>query len=429
MTTSILKLIGNHLKKIFLASFLFAISFANAQTGNAINGYAYLGSCNDVNGVAHHYYLSNDGAFWPIAKANALALGGYLATLTTAAENQCVTNYAVAKIGTIVYNGGGSYQNINHPWIGYTDDAAEGTTERNWVWTTGEQICSNFTNWDLETPEPNNFPAGTTENYATLLLFAGSKLGKWNDWFNDWQNRYIVEFGPNVCNPPVGNQGCSLGYWKNHEESWAGTGFTPGQSSISVFSNVSLFPQIAGDNLMQTLNYGGGPGNLGAAKNLLRQATAAVLNAAHNQVNYPLTVSQVQSMVNAALSQNKTAMVNLASALDTYNNLHGTSLCAEAGTTTARTINPLTEVALAEKSFAVSGFPNPSRTGFTIQIDGASTEKASIKVTDLAGRLIETRSNVAANQVLKIGDTYKAGMYYVEVTQGASKKQLKMVKQ
>ena len=81
------------------------------------------------------------------------------------------------------------------------------------------------------------------------------------------------------------------------------------------------------------------------------------------------------------------------------------------------------------KTLAVSGYPNPSESSFSVQINGRSTEKISIRVTDLTGRLIEARNNIGATQVLKIGSTYKAGMYYIEVTQGAAKRQLKMVKQ
>jgi hypothetical protein len=423
MATSVLKLFKSHLKKTFFASSLFAMSFANAQTGNAISGYAYLGQYN-----GHHYYLSDNGALWPVAKANALGLGGYLATLTTAEENQQVTNWVIGKTGTATYNGGGSYQNINHPWIGYTDDIGQGTTEKNWVWANGEN-CSNYTNWDLETPEPNNFPAGTTENYATLLIFAGSKLGKWNDWFNDWENRYIVEFGPNPCTPPpTGDQGCSHGYWKNHAESWQV--YTTGQTLESVFD----VPNSLGMDdftLMQALNFSGGSGVTGAARNLFKQAVGALLNAAHSEVNYPLTTAQVIAQVNTALaSNNRNTMLALTDILDGYNNLHGASICSDGGTL-SRFGNSIMEekMVTAEKNFTINGYPNPSRTSFNIQIDGLSTEKISIRVTDLTGRLIEARNNIGATQVLKIGSTYKAGMYYIEVTQGAAKRQLKMVKQ
>ncbi|RYZ30784.1 MAG: hypothetical protein EOO10_01590, partial [Chitinophagaceae bacterium] len=216
MVSSVLNLVKRHLGKAALASCLLFSTFANAQTGNPIGGYTYLGTYT-IEGQPHYYYLSNAGAFWPIANANATALGGYLATLTSQEENDKVTTWVVGKTGYAPYANSGDYQNINIPWIGYTDAAKEGT----WVWANGEN-CSNFVNWDLETPEPNNFESGVTENYGTLLTFNTTKLGKWNDWFNDWQNRYIVEFGPSPCIPRVGNQGCTLGYWKNHENKWQG---------------------------------------------------------------------------------------------------------------------------------------------------------------------------------------------------------------
>jgi hypothetical protein len=89
----------------------------------------------------------------------------------------------------------------------------------------------------------------------------------------------------------------------------------------SVFSSAA--PYIgANDTLKQALEYGGGSGTSGAAKNLLKQAVAALLNAAHSNVNFPWSVSQVISQVNAALaSGDKDDMEDLADHLDYKNNL------------------------------------------------------------------------------------------------------------
>jgi hypothetical protein len=124
--------------------------------------------------------------------------------------------------------------------------------------------------------------------------------------------------------PPTmtGTQGCTPGYWKNHTGSWAGTGYSPGQSTVSVFSAASAFPSLAGKTLLQSLQGGGGPGTLGAATILLRAAVAALLNAAHSGVDYPLTQAQVISRVNSALASNdRDTMLSLASTLDGDNNL------------------------------------------------------------------------------------------------------------
>lgn len=122
--------------------------------------------------------------------------------------------------------------------------------------------------------------------------------------------------------PPAGDEGCSPGYWKNHTSSWAGTGFSPGQTAGSVFSAASAFPSLAGKTLLQSIQGGGGPGTLGGATILLRAATAALLNAAHSGVDYPLTQAQVIAQVNAALaSNNRDTMLSLAGTLDGNNNL------------------------------------------------------------------------------------------------------------
>ncbi|MFL6231661.1 MAG: DUF3344 domain-containing protein [Thermoanaerobaculia bacterium] len=125
--------------------------------------------------------------------------------------------------------------------------------------------------------------------------------------------------------PPTtdtGTQGCTPGYWKNHTGSWAGTGYSPGQSTVSIFSAASAFPSLAGKTLLQSLQGGGGSGTLGAATILLRAAVAALLNAASSGVDYPLTQAQVISQVNPALaSNNRDTMLSLASALDGDNNL------------------------------------------------------------------------------------------------------------
>lgn len=122
-------------------------------------------------------------------------------------------------------------------------------------------------------------------------------------------------------NEQPGAEGCTPGYWKNHTGSWAASGYSPGQTVGSVFSGASAFPSLAGQSLLQALQGGGGSGALGAAKILLRAATAALLNAAHTGVDYPRTSAQILADVNAALaSNNRNTMLALATALDDDNN-------------------------------------------------------------------------------------------------------------
>lgn len=113
--------------------------------------------------------------------------------------------------------------------------------------------------------------------------------------------------------------GCTPGFWKNHLSAWVG--FSPGHTLESVFE----VPNSLGlDNktLQQALSFPGGPGTLGGAKILLRAATAALLNAAHPDINYTMSVAEVISQVNTALaSNNRSTMLTLATSLDNDNNL------------------------------------------------------------------------------------------------------------
>jgi len=74
------------------------------------------------------------------------------------------------------------------------------------------------------------------------------------------------------------------------------------------------------------LSYPGGPGVQGGAKSLLRAATAAFLNAAHEGVGYPYRrftePGNMKAAVDAALaSGSRDQMITLAAQLDDANNL------------------------------------------------------------------------------------------------------------
>lgn len=465
MATSVLNFLKRNLGKALLAFSILGSTFSQAQTGNPIPGYAYLGSCT-VNGQAHYYYASQNEATWPDASTAATNLGGYLATLTSQAENDCVFNNYVNYLNT---SGIGqptfadSYGDKRNPWIGLND----AVTENTFVWSNGEN-CSNFRNWDCgftangtPTCEPNNvFTPGQSngEDYVQLLAFTppggdptpgyqgeyGKKnAGKWNDWFNTETQLYIVEFGPSSCVPVQrGNYGCSHGYWKNAKDnSWTQAGFNRNASFMTTFGITNGRGVVTtSTTLQQSLELTGG----GYAQ-VAKQGTGALLNAGRGF--YPYTtveiLTAVRQMFNLGNASLPTVTVNgttytggtftsadaLASYLDKLNNL-GCPLNNKGdytGSTTSREGVPSTGV--LSNAFTVSGYPNPSRTSFNIQVSGLSTESVSIKVTDMTGRLVEQRTSVPANQTIQIGSTYSAGLYYIEVTQGTAKQQLKMVKQ
>lgn len=124
---------------------------------------------------------------------------------------------------------------------------------------------------------------------------------------------------------PEGGEGCTLGYWKNHSDAWQPTGHTTATPVSSVFTVPAELTDLNGDGdadtLIDALNFGGGPGLAGAARNLLKQAAAALLSASHPDVSYGLTAAQVIAQVNDALaSGDRPSMIAVAGDLDTLNN-------------------------------------------------------------------------------------------------------------
>jgi hypothetical protein len=117
----------------------------------------------EVNG--YHTYEQINGSFsWTAAKADAESRGGYLATITSAAELASV--YAVAS---------------GNPWLGGTDSEQEGT----WKWVTGETW--NYSSWGGGQPD-------NSSNQDYLLFWGTSVHGSgWDDGGSGSLPSYILE--------------------------------------------------------------------------------------------------------------------------------------------------------------------------------------------------------------------------------------------
>src|SRR5262245_15873991 len=119
---------------------------------------------NPANG--HQYYLLKPST-WTAAEAEAVSLGGHLATINDAAENDWVYNTFIPLTGTITP----SFRPAL--WIGLTDAAVEGS----FVWVNGEPVA--YTNW-APPEEPSGFPG---EDYVHMIdpLGGSERLSRWND--------------------------------------------------------------------------------------------------------------------------------------------------------------------------------------------------------------------------------------------------------
>ena len=125
-------------------------------------------------------------------------------------------------------------------------------------------------------------------------------------------------------------EGGTPGFWKNKgvKVGWPAP-YTTSMELKDVFdipggsmTDNDKRPVYETDTLITALNYKGGEEISGMAQTLLRAAVAAILNAAHVEINYPLSVDDIKMQVNAALAtNNRTEMETLKDQLDYYNNL------------------------------------------------------------------------------------------------------------
>jgi hypothetical protein len=170
-------------------------------------------------------------------------------------------------------------------------------------------------------------------------------------------------------------EGLSPGFWKTH----TGAPYAPGRQAnawnpnykpgpvsaggtplSSVFNTAPVGANLDGngtvDSMLDALNFKGGSGITGAARTLLRQAVAGLLNCTQGSINYPLTKQQLESAVNAALaSNNRNTMLALANQLDGYNNLHGTIELLQANKAEAIGSRQKSKSAAKDKSQVAAG--------------------------------------------------------------------------
>ena len=81
-----------------------------------------------------------------------------------------------------------------------------------------------------------------------------------------------------------------------------------------------------------------------------------------------------------------------------------------------------------ESNLKVTVMGNPSNSQFELQVASKVNDKIGITVYDNMGRVVERISSLPTNGLLRIGSTYRSGVYLVEVVQGSQKQTFKLIK-
>ena len=155
----------------------------------------------------HYYEFVSTPLSWDAAKTAAesrtyLGLGGYLATVTSSAENALIAS----KLGG---NGWMGASDATQTWT-RADGTTFTTSEGNWTWISGPEAGTKF--WQDETNELGitesvqgytvngmyaNFASGEPNNYGgdEDVAHFYSNNGTWNDYPNSMNLGYVVEYG------------------------------------------------------------------------------------------------------------------------------------------------------------------------------------------------------------------------------------------
>lgn len=145
---------------VLTSFFLILLSVSTLSAQPTIPGFACVGTFNGKD-----YYVSNTGTDWYAARDTCRRLGGNLACIGSAAENNFIAT-STSTMGCL--------------WLGFNDDSLEGT----WVWVNNEPV--NYTNW--YPGEPNNF--GGSEDFA---IFNYGAIGSWADASASYGARILLE--------------------------------------------------------------------------------------------------------------------------------------------------------------------------------------------------------------------------------------------
>ena len=197
-------------------------------------------------------------------------------------------------------------------------------------------------------------------------------------------------------------------------------------------SSLTLTANVSGGTGPYTYNWSNG--STAASTTVSPTVTTAYSVTVLDQRVCPGTASKTVNVVNIAGGKNgdkivichkdKNTLTIGASAVADHLG-HGDML----GSCTEQTITRRDMIAEEfTNDLSVKVLRNPSLNYFDLQLRNKTGNDFQIKVYDLMGRVIETRSRLQGNQTLRLGSLYKPGIYLLEISQGTQKQTLKLIK-
>ncbi|PTX41914.1 putative secreted protein (Por secretion system target) [Christiangramia gaetbulicola] len=203
-------------------------------------------------------------------------------------------------------------------------------------------------------------------------------------------------------------EGCTLGYWKNHTDRWCDA-YATCDIYGDIFTNAPS--ELADLTLLEVLNIqGGGIYNLG------RQSVAALLNTCSSEVDFAYTsVDGLISDVNAAFSGGTAG--SFGSYLDMLN-MAGCPLGGSVATTAPSDSCP--SILAVASSEAISGFdvsPVPFRETLNVKYNFTYTSNVNIQIFNINGQMLQNFifKGVAAGDInnLELGFTVRPSQAYI----------------
>ncbi len=264
---------------------------------------------------------------------------------------------------------------------------------------------------------------------ATNVLFSGEGVTPAGLFVGDTAKLYVVivsyNLPGNICILSDSieitveiclEQGCTLGYWKNHTDRW--DCYETCTLYNSIFTGSTLSSSLT---LLQALNLEGNT----AGENLARQSVAALLNICSEGVSYSSEFTTEQALVdyvNAAFGPGAPTVNEAGNHLDFLNN----SDCPLSGSnaTTAPSegcINGASAALISSDSNLFTVYPVPFKDALNVQYDFDYTSAANIQIFDLQGRMLRsyTEANAYKGKVTQLSIDFRTNanqVYILKVT-------------